>query len=1227
MAELFIQKLDEQGKQWVREFTSKCSSHLNAGSLDKHAGLSSSDVLKIILSKFSEKDIFQSELVSIRELLSCDTQFQAGLKRENLQENVDGTSSVLSFRKLILIARFLPVESNTTARFLSLQDSTGSIECEISCLAATEGLNQLFSWVYVPTWNLIQNENGQYLEIQQKMLSLETVSQKVPKHIDALPVNEASMFVKKYKSSSGYKKTINIIGEVTAVSEIIRIKDDLLFLANFSCGVNLVIKRKECLYWQKFITPQQTYIFTNLRSTCIKKGATQEMQVLVPWTNSEIMIADQCKVTIITAQEWCSSRGEEIPFELKNANAEFTCPGNQSFVSQEQSSKLVSYQGKITEIVDRALGIFELDNRVRLYVGTVPAKHKFRHLRIGSNITLHNVHHKCTRKTPKIRLYSCMRSCVKVTEFSPLVHRGQVIHSPPYLQDLFFLSGASSSLLDWLKDTRNSLLEKFQAEAGSSGSERMLEFLLHMNFPCQYGALRNQPKAVRNLLQEFLSDEHHCCILSSHQSEKECLEKTFPTLKEILPLMTNESTSGSDHYWKYTIAKELNTGKWVLLAKIFTCPKSGRLKLVDSTGTACIIRHCHDDQGHICSSSCSCDDLELGRSFSCPLIHTCCVGKTVAVKKYSIIKEDFESSPKGLKSGEDCDTPGTETLIYVEFSMIDAVLLCRPESLQDSDVCDRPKRGKKRKHEDEHTTDKSVIRQTSDASDDMHINQARTNIEEQPEMVVCIKCKESLVLESWGPNPEKLRFCAICQVLRTSKVKEIPEEIILLFRGGSVKWYPILIVGCMYRLSGQNFASSLPPSLPVKLIKSAVQRSQAKVCIVMETCVMIQRLLTAVAEVPVSDDIKKISIQEILSSECRKNLVSFECFISARYHCDPELPSQRSGKVQDWKSRTLPDLGVNLLPNKCVKLVGKDVLSSLEMQVYINLERFSYPLGLLPGVHLLFHRVERHVSRNGHVYCNYITISTIEVLCMSSQRHDHQIEADAIQEQIQVISDDSAPKLSLVALWKPPFLDSILQCICHVQKIIKLSLKSVCITCGSLYKRSGCSNRGCTLQNLPKIVARCSFIGEDGTSVAMISCTGLRVQQLLQLSDEEWNTLEETLVESGEVFVQQTRPVNGSSMEKFVYLLCDNPTVKKPWKMILKPKYLRSSQGHPGGHYLDIHSMVLDDFALRAVDTGFGTITTHSLPFIQLECLAMYPIDPAEWALHYLAQLNRAQIG
>ncbi|KAL3865462.1 hypothetical protein ACJMK2_042849, partial [Sinanodonta woodiana] len=758
-----------------------------------------------------------------------------------------------------------------------------------------------------------------------------------------------------------------------------------------------------------------------------------------------------------------------------------------------------------------------------LYVGTVPARHKFRHLRIGCNITVHNIHHKCTRKTPKIRLYSCMRSCVKVTEFSPLVHSGQVINSPPYLQDLFFLSGASSSLLDWLKDTRDSLSEKFQAEAGSSGSERMSECLLHMNFPYQYGAGRNQQKAARNLLQEFLSDEHHCCILSSYQSEKECLETTFPTLKEIftpyLPLMDNTGPSGSDLYWKYTIAEELNTRKQVLpdmpTNQGHICSNNcscDDLELGKSL-------HCHDNQGHICSNNCSCDDLELGKSFPCPLIHTCCIGKTVVVTKYNIIKEDFVSSQR---SANDSHTPETETLIYVEFSMKDAVLLWRLDSLQDSHVCDRTEIGRKRKHEDEHTTDMSVIRQSSDMGG--HMAQSGTSVEEQSEMVVHIKCKESLVLESWGPNPDKLRFCTVSQVIRTSNVKDMPKEVILLFRGGSVRWYPVLIVGCMYRLSGQNFVSTVPPSLPVKLIKTAVQRSQAKVCIVVETCVMIERLFTAIAKIPVSvDDIKKISIQEILSSECRENLVSFECIITARFHCDPELPNQRSGKAQDWKSRTLPELGVNLLPNKCVKLVVKDVVSSQEMQVYINLDRVSYPLGLLPGVHLLFHRVERRVSRNGHVYCHYITISTIEVLCMSSKGHGHQAEADVVQEQIQVLSEDSAPKLPLVAIWKPPFLDtsSILQCVCHVQKILKLSLKSVCITCGSLYKRSGCSNRGCTLQSLPKLLARCSFIGEDGTSVALISCTGCRVQQLLQLSEEEWNTLENTLVDLGEVFVQQ----------------------------------------------------------------------------------------------------------
>ena len=62
----------------------------------------------------------------------------------------------------------------------------------------------------------------------------------------------------------------------------------------------------------------------------------------------------------------------------------------------------------------------------------------------------------------------------------------------------------------------------------------------------------------------------------------------------------------------------------------------------------------------------------------------------------------------------------------------------------------------------------------------------------------------------------------------------------------------------------------------------------------------------------------------------------------------------------------------------------------------------------------------------------------------------------------------------------------------------------------------------------------CSLILSDGTASARVVMSGQTVQCLLQLSDDEWSSLEKEVKKHGEIFIKQVNCYNnGHVMSKY----------------------------------------------------------------------------------------------
>ena len=114
----------------------------------------------------------------------------------------------------------------------------------------------------------------------------------------------------------------------------------------------------------------------------------------------------------------------------------------------------------------------------------------------------------------------------------------------------------------------------------------------------------------------------------------------------------------------------------ILIGILEISSETARPRLYDKSGCLdTVIAGCHGDSlAHLgCHDNCCCDTGQLGNHFSCPYLHNCCVGKIVAINRYTVAMETFvtrgdqQQGSDGLKY---------HRVLYVEFSFTDAILLC-----------------------------------------------------------------------------------------------------------------------------------------------------------------------------------------------------------------------------------------------------------------------------------------------------------------------------------------------------------------------------------------------------------------------------------------------------------------------------------------------------------------------------------------------------------------------
>ncbi|XP_067665770.1 CST complex subunit CTC1-like isoform X2 [Haliotis asinina] len=577
---------------------------------------------------------------------------------------------------------------------------------------------------------------------------------------DVMTTPDASVILQiKDKLPKGF--LINLVGKITAVSEIFRVKKDLLFLIELDNVIKIVVK-KQNLVWQEQITPEVEYVFTNLRATTLQKGSTSQVRVFVPWSGSCLYESESVEYSPVTLQDWFHCRSITLPEPIPTETGVSTSQDN-----------FVAYKGVVTSCDRSSVGIFELDHRVGLYVTCVPASHRFTALTLGTKIIVYNAHRKGFAMAPKIRLFCCMASCVRVVDTGQEQSSKKQFSTQNLLLKPISVYSLAAPDVAALLDMPSVLTQKLQNQQRGlplSGTTPLIPVILS-NSCCPW--LQEQP---RNLLQEFLESPHACCVsrgqsrrripdLVNIGKETDDLSEKSHDLTDLRQKYYGSQLSVShlnqQLYWSQVCETvEMCQGK-LLIGYLQSNHVTGRLQLQDASGSVDLaVCSSNPPSSHVCCPTCV--SPKPGHALTCPLVQPSLLGSIICVTKYKRIAERFLNID--VPNSYHIDTKyvsRSRHVLYLQISLTDCVLICLPSRLSGEGIIDETAK-EKEFLESKDTSSSATPLKRKRQNDESHYGESTES------QLVYISHKESLTTLSRKESP-KLRFCVLGYLIGQGK--------------------------------------------------------------------------------------------------------------------------------------------------------------------------------------------------------------------------------------------------------------------------------------------------------------------------------------------------------------------------------------------------------------------------------------------------------------------------
>ncbi|XP_054065683.1 CST complex subunit CTC1 isoform X11 [Rissa tridactyla] len=992
---------------------------------------------------------------------------------------------------------------------LYLKDNTGIIPCELLHFEL-EWLESLFlfpSWSYIPQTD--QSAAG-YVEIL-----VDPVPVNLPEEVpDSIPVTYPASAEPLLTSRIPCKKRskLTVAGELARLGPLLCIHQKTFFFLFLKCftstvWVPVLVQKPNQMAWHRVLHLGRRYTITGLSVSSLKKSGqrmfvTGVSSCLLPYCAEQVR---EQPLDSAWQGESTQSSSFGTPEQLSNSlelGVEDERPGS------IKESKIISYVGTVTKILNVQAGLFLLDNKVCLCLAYQQFLNSARGLRPGACVELIDVHllQKPLVSFPFIVLGACLSSTVVLKSFSRL----STPYQPPassgnlYLQ-LLFRYNLGMPLYLWLV----SLLETFEERFSCFfGRRRLLLSSTHRNpgaaekflVPLLQAVVPDREKA-RDIYNEILAKIHQCPLQKYLTLNPPC---QAPSLSAVFRVAEQKSWEGfspsqllspleAQHMgtqelnrrlsWSYcTLSAGSFQPRLILLGVLRVSSRSSSLQLQDKSSTLpCVISH----------------------KDGSPFAHTALIGSLLQVENYQLVVERFLQTDfpswKQLSNLE--HVREKKTSVYVQFYFEDVQVLHAAEG-QIQKALRRGNSSSLRKKDDDSLTSEvktpeAKTMKLEDPKPDTHRDENCQKGQSSTRTTSCVSHlflvtqKEGLMLRNYqlpreedgeGQDLQRSFQATVLWLGRprlwshhteTGNLPELEEsscdgkegmtrqETLLLFMGKSLRWFPFLHLDGLYRFIVPHcsdlevFDKLCFPPVPAKFLSG----SSCPLCLPVQdtwhlqhetwiSCLSEHQLATRSMLRGMNQRIS--SIPEVISNSFTGSLVSFSGEIVERTLC----ASLKNGKPSVTLSLQ-KQKGSLLDSDHSVKLsVSVAPGSPVVVDIYIAAAYLQHLWGLLPGAKIFFQNLERKISRFHNVYCTYIATSCVSIVSLP---------ASHLSSPSSPAGEASSPSLVFLSNLQA-HLQHLPQAriLCHLSCVLTLSLQWVCSLCSSIFKE--CLKRICLLE-------------------------------------------------------------------------------------------------------------------------------------------------------------------
>ncbi|XP_063250092.1 CST complex subunit CTC1 isoform X2 [Prinia subflava] len=1067
---------------------------------------------------------------------------------------------------------------------LYVKDKTGIILCELLHfkLEWLESLLVFPSWSYIPQRD--QSAAG-YLEIL-----VDPVPVNGPKEVlHSIPVTSAVSAEPLLTSRIPYKKRskLTVAGELTRLGPLLRIHHKTFFFLFLKCFASAVcvpvlVQKPSQMLWHRVFQLGHRYTVTGLSMSSMKKSG---QTILVTSASSCLLpyCAEQEREQPLNSA-W---RGESTQSSCLETAEQLSC-SLQLGAEEEKSgptkeSRIISYVGFVTKVLNAQAGLFLLDNQVCLCLAYQPLLSSARGLRPGACVELIDVHllQKPLASFPFAVLGACLSSMVVLKSFSRLSTPYQPVGSSRSLcLQLLLRFNLGMPLYLWLVSLLETFEERFSCFFGRS---RLLSST-HQNpgaaakflVPLLQAMVPDRQEA-RDIYNEILSKIHQCPLQKA------------PSLSEVRRVAEQRSWEGfspsqllspleAQHMgtqelnrrlaWSYcTFSAESFQPQLILLGVLRVSSRSSSLQLQDkSSKLPCVISH----------------------KDGSPFAQTALIGSLLLVENYQLVVERFLKTD--FPSWEHLENlehvREKKTSVYVQFYLEDVRVLHAAEgriqkSLR-SGNCSSLRKSKDGSTASELETPEAKMLKSEDprADDgrDENCQGGQSSSTSCVSQLFLVIQKESLMLRNYQLPAEEAKeaqelqrsFQATVLWLGRPRLWSHPREIgdlseleetgcdgkegvmqkeaLLLFVGRSLRWFPFLHVEGLYRciVPGcsdlEVFDKLYFPPVPSCLLCLPVQDSWHLEHETWISCLPEHQLTAMSMQTGVEQ--RAASIPEVLSSSFTGSLVSFCGEIVERTLCASpknEKPPVMTGVP---KKKGTPQHFTLLSTDHSVKLsISAASSSPVVLDVYITATYLQHLRGLLPGAKILFHNLERKISRFHNVYCTYIASSCVSIVSLP---------ASHLPFPSGPAGEASSPSLVFLCNLRPQLSQA--RILCHLSCVLTVCLQWICSLCSCIFKEGRCTrhNPPCPSQTGVR-QASARVLVEDGTGEAVVLCRNEHVAAVLGLSLLEWEAVQNCVQSRGSVCIQHGEAPGTGCLEEsedlvvcYLRSLCRSPLICRP---------------------------------------------------------------------------------